>query len=85
MLKKSSDVPVVSAKTKSKPKTFQTPENAMRSETDSFDKNFYGIVNREISSQLLANIYRGVWEVGTRGLLWVQASKYRLLNFQSCF
>jgi len=36
-------MPIMSAKTKSKPKTFQTPENAMRSETDSFDKIFMAL------------------------------------------
>jgi len=40
----------------------------MLSETE-FRQNFYGIVNREISSQLIANIYSGVWEVGTSSLL----------------
>jgi len=68
VLKKTSDVLIVSAKTKSKPKTFQTPENAMLSETE-FRQNFYGIVNREINCQLLANINRGVCEVGTSSLL----------------
>jgi len=38
LLKKTSDVSVVSAKTKSRPKAFQTPENSMLSEVDSFDK-----------------------------------------------
>jgi len=33
----------VSAKTKSKPKTFQTQENAMLSEIDSFDKIFMAL------------------------------------------
>jgi len=38
VLKKTSDGSIVSAKTKSKPKTFQKQENAMLSEIDSFDK-----------------------------------------------
>ena len=43
MLKKTSDVSIVSAKTKSKPKNFQTQENVMLSEIDSFDKNFMAL------------------------------------------
>ena len=48
---------------KSSPQTFQTPENTIlsRSKPDSFD--FCGIVNSEISSQLVANIYSVVSEV----------------------
>jgi len=35
----------------------QTPENAILSETGSFGKKFYDVANREISSQLLLNIF----------------------------
>jgi len=46
-------VPVVSAKTKSKTKTFQTQENAMHSETDSFDKNFMALsIERLVANSL---------------------------------
>jgi len=59
-----SDVSFAAGKNKSKPKTFQTPENTILSlsETDSFD-NFYGIVKSEISGQLIANIYSVVSEL----------------------
>ena len=65
MLKKSFDVTVVSAKTKSKPETFQTPENAMRSETDSFDKIFMALWIEKLVASSLQTSTEGLekWEL----------------------
>ena len=65
MLKKTSDVSVVSAKTKSKPKTFQTPEIAMLSETDSFDKIFMALWIEKLVANSLQTSTKGSekWEL----------------------
>jgi len=65
VLEKSSDVPVVSAKIKSKPKTFQTPENAMRSETDTFDKIFMALWIEKLVANSLQTSTEGfeMWEL----------------------
>ena len=65
MLKKTSDVSIVSAKTKSKPKTFQTQENAMLSEIDSFDKIFMAVWIKKLVAISLQTSTEGFekWEL----------------------
>ena len=65
MLKKTSDVSIVSAKTKSKPKNFQTQENVMLSEIDSFDKNFMALWIKKLVVNSLQTSTEGFekWEL----------------------
>jgi len=65
VLKKTSDVSIVSAKTKSKPKTFQTQENAMLSEIDSFDKIFMAVWIKKLVANSLQTSTEGFekWEL----------------------
>ena len=65
MLKKTSDVSIVSPKTKSKPKTFQTSEKAMLSETDSFDKIFMALWIEKLVANSLQTSTEGFekWEL----------------------
>jgi len=46
---------------------------------------FYGIVNRDISSQHIANIYRGVSEVVNVAYFECKLRKIVFINFQPCF
>ena len=65
MLKKTSDVSIVSAKTKSKPKTFQTQENTMLSEIDSFDKILMALWIKKLVANSLQTSTEGFekWEL----------------------
>ena len=45
---------------------------------------FYGIVNRDISSQLIANIYRGISEVVNVAYLQCKLRKIVFVMFQPC-
>jgi len=56
----------------------------MLSEADSSTK-FYSIVNRDISSQLVANMYRGVSEVTNVAYFECKLRKIVIVNFQPCF
>ena len=63
MLKKTSNVSIMSAK--SKPKTLQTQENAMLSEIDSFDKIFKALWIKKLVANSLQTSTEGFekWEL----------------------